>query len=148
MSSTSNQGAPSLQALGQQYQNMRKAPSHFGADGGQDFNPEVDAYDSPKHKIMQQLGDLLGDGTKSGADVLQTMGEADEITADLSQPFQSPSFMPGPVIPEGASGKEGAEEADTIYMLYYWRGRHDFLWFKLRQSDEKVVKHGWFKTNE
>jgi hypothetical protein len=131
-----------LADLAASFQTLRKLPSHFN---GGEYNELVDPSNSKKYQVMKQLGDILGRvGTKAN-DVLEHMGEPDEITADLNNPFQSPSLMPGPVIP---GAKEGAEQPGVTYMLYYWRGRHDFLWFKISQDEEKVLSHAWYNALE
>jgi hypothetical protein len=76
--------------------------------------------------------------------MMEAMGEPDEMTADLNQSFQSPGLMPGPVVPE----KPGGEQLNTVYALYYWRGRHDFLYFVLDQANEYVKEKGWYNAGE
>lgn len=143
--------AAEAEQLAEKWKQLRKQPSHFSSDqtgtsasAGTGFS-EADMYDSEKHKVMKQLGLYLGKEGTLVSKVYETMGEPDELTADLANPFQQPSFMPGPVVP----GEDKQEE--SMYACYYWRGRHDFLWFKLvpgNDGEEVVGSHGWYNNLE
>jgi hypothetical protein len=72
------------------------------------------------------------------------MGDQDEVTRDLNNEFQSPSFMPGPVIPEGTKVADDGKEYDNrVYLLYYLGTRDDFLWFRVDELNERVESSGW-----
>jgi hypothetical protein len=85
------------------------------------------------------------------------MGQPDELTA--MPPDQNEraadddamlgiTGMPGPVM----VGSEGLNDATTIappiYAIYYWRGKHDYLWFKLDSAGEEVLTSGWYHAFE
>lgn len=76
--------------------------------------------------------------------LVEAMGDPDEFTANIYNPYQTPSFMPGPVISE----KEGGEQLNTVYLIYKWRGRHDFLYFIMDQSNEVVKGYKWYAALE
>ena len=65
--------------------------------------------------------------------------------------FAGPSrvaFMPGPVIPAPTQvdqAKEEEKEAD-VCLVYYWRGRHDYVWFLV--GDGVVKRYEWFLAGE
>ena len=161
-------GSPSLATLAMQYASLRTQPSHFGsgeggegggdASGGGQWNDQVDPFQSPKHQVMDQLRLLLGQPGASIERVMENMGEPDEITSDLDNPFQSPSFMPGPVLGDTTttsttSTTTTGEQPSPLqpgesYLCYYWRGRHDFLWFRLAQGDAEVHSSGWHNALE
>lgn len=149
---TSVQSESSLADLQATYQTLRMEPSRFDvpeadgvpAVGDQPWNKDVDDFDGPKHQVMQSLADLVPVGS-TVEHVESVMGDADEMTSDLMNPFQSPGFMPGPMVPD----QPGGEAQNTVYMLYYWRGRHDFLWYQLDTKESaRVVKKDWFYTQE
>ena len=139
-----------LSTLAAEFKVLRELPSHYKEPS--QYTPESDDFNGSKHQVMQALQARLGSGT-SAQHVMETMGEPDEITRDINNPFQQPSFMPGPVVPEGMDGvttdqPEGREEEGKFYMCFYWRGRHDFLWFKVREADEVVETNGWYYALE
>jgi hypothetical protein len=90
-----------LSTLANQFHILQQAPSHYadeGSDRRQEWNDDVDAFESPMHRVMQELGERLGVPGTSAELVRETLGEANEYTSDLDQPFQTPPFMPGCVL--------------------------------------------------
>ncbi len=131
-----------LKALGQDFQALRTESSHYN-DG--EWNERVDPSSSEKALVMKELATRLGVPGTSVETVIDAMGDPDEYTRDVNNAFQSPSFMPGPLVPPMP---EGAEQAGYVYLCYYWRGRHDFLWFQMREDDETIQSHGWYYALE
>lgn len=134
--------ADQLQSLGKEYQQLSTETSHF-SDQGAEWNTRVDSPDSDKFKVMDRLAKQLGRQGTSFETILETMGEPNVTSANLESDFESPPFMPGPII-----GDQIVEEEGFVYAKYYWRGNHDYLWFKLRQSDGSVVTYGWYNAME
>jgi hypothetical protein len=121
--------AQDLTAKGLEFQNLRKLPRE---------DPAVQTFSGEKHKIMEELQSaLLG---KRVEEIITVMGRPDHIQSeDPSKGFinESPSFMPGPVIPG-----EGYARPQPIYLIYYWRGLHDYLFFHM--INEIAYTSDWY----
>ncbi|KAI8871843.1 hypothetical protein GQ42DRAFT_161727 [Ramicandelaber brevisporus] len=79
-------------------------------------------------------------------------------------------MMPGPVIPpppaQAQGGAGGQQEphgevsiglpaaqpptavAPPFDLMYYWRGRHDYMWFRIDPTTEKVIASDWYHAYE
>ncbi|KAI3649641.1 hypothetical protein MP228_005273 [Amoeboaphelidium protococcarum] len=144
----------SVEQLSSRYQQLKNITSHFDErphDNATTVNitdngADVDTFNGEKHQVMMALGDKLGQKGTKWEQLLDAMGEPDEITHDLDNPYQSAPFMPGPVIPEGSQPID--QQEGDVYLLYYWRGRHDFLWFQMSESSEIIQKSDWHYTQE
>ena len=150
------QPATDLVQLSAEYRRLSQIKSHWDqedeGEGGSSSTEQdardselVDNYDGPKHKVMKRMGELLGKrGTKFDT-LHKFMDEPNEITRSLDSAFQSPEFMPGPVVPAGTDSPHAGVE-DLVYLIYYWRGRHDFLWFSMDGNTETILDSGWYNA--
>ncbi|ORZ26716.1 hypothetical protein BCR41DRAFT_318784 [Lobosporangium transversale] len=130
-----------FQALGQSLQNLRNIKGHW--DGGES-NPAVDNFNGEKHQTLMKLGEYFGKPGTPAADILTTMGQPDEIRQSMDEAFHA-SLMPGPVV--GGTGGPTAS-ANVMYFIYKWRGNHDYLWFKVDATTEKVLESSWYHAYE
>jgi hypothetical protein len=117
-SASATSAAVSLEDLGAEFRRLRSVPGHFGGAPGQ-WNDAVDRWGGRKHVIMKRLQARLGVPATSRAKVIASMGEPDEVRP--------------------------SREASTM-LVYYWRGRHDFLYFVVR--DGQVVHCDWWMAGE
>ncbi|KAG0262383.1 hypothetical protein DFQ27_002365 [Actinomortierella ambigua] len=120
---------PEIQQAGQEYQKLRQIKGHF--DGGS-WDDDVDSPQGKKRQVMDTLGSYFGQNDTLINNVVQTMGEAD-VNCDSVGGFVTSDY-------EGCSvGGAGA------YLVYKWRGFHDYLWFKRSaETPSKVVESDWF----
>ncbi|KAJ3039808.1 hypothetical protein HDV00_011716 [Rhizophlyctis rosea] len=136
------------------YQSLRSVKGHF--DGGDEFNPDVDKFGGKKQLAMEKLGEYLGAPGTPATRVLQTMGKPDAVVPKTDASQEGPSAlqggsagvqgMPGPLIPGG-----GLAEGGNYFLVYYWRGKHDYLWFEVqtdKNGDETVKGYDWYKALE
>ncbi|KAJ3190853.1 hypothetical protein HDU67_006127 [Dinochytrium kinnereticum] len=126
-----------VSALGQEFQQLKAIKGHF--EGGE-FNKDVDGFNGSKHKTMEKLRETLGVAGTPAANVIAAMGKPDETS---SAEVGALDTMPGPFVdsePSGLSSEPG------LYLIYKWRGNHDYLRFLIR--DEKVVKADWYQALE
>lgn len=139
--------AMQTEQLGAEYQSLKHASSHF-TEGGQ-WNDLVDPSDSRKFQLMDELRVRVGKPGTKVDQLLNAMGDADQITRDLNNPFQAPSFMPGPVIPgDNSTTVLSTEQPDKMYFVYYWRGQHDYLWFQMDETTEEIADCQWHNDLE
>jgi hypothetical protein len=140
--------ALSTDHLSQEYLKLKQIPSSFDTpdtkdvqDSSSGWNADVDSYDGRKHTVMKELLCRLGVYGTNSAEVTAAMGAPNEvIKADSS----SVDLMPGPVVPS-STAEPGPED---ILLLYYWRGKHDYAWFKVDPLNEVVIAAGWFNALE
>ncbi|KAJ3187110.1 hypothetical protein HDU85_007148 [Gaertneriomyces sp. JEL0708] len=144
------------------YKSLRERKGHFS---GGDHDADVDGYGGKKHRVMEKLAEALGKADTPATKVLEAMGNPDMIIPKIGAsnvgPLQSAgpgaisdppidaSGMPGPIIGGGSPADVNASGAGQSYFLvYYWRGRHDYLWFAVDGASEKVEGYGWYAAGD
>lgn len=119
----------SLTGLAAEYRTLRLQSGHFS---GGEWNDAVDRFGGRKHVVMTRLGELLGDGKHTRAEVVTLMGAPDEV------------LKPGDMMyPHAYSGGDARVRE---LLVYQWRGGHDFLYFM--SDGERVLGHGWWAALE
>ncbi|KAG0234398.1 hypothetical protein B0O80DRAFT_485336 [Mortierella sp. GBAus27b] len=134
---------PEFATLGQSYQALRVQKGHWD---GEESNPPIDNFNGEKHQTMQKLGEYFGKPGTPAANILENMGQPDEVKQTMDEAFHA-SLMPGPVIGEGVATETKADQ-QAIYFVYKWRGNHDYLWFKIDPSKEEVIESAWYHAYE
>ena len=128
-----------IKQLGSEYQALKDVK---GAWQDSEFNAQVDSPTGRKYEVMKQLGTMLN-GT-SYQTVLETLGQPDEVEV---QNASSLPLMPGPWIPQ--SDYLPADEQGNLVLKYYWRFRHDYLYFVVDMTNEsQPAKSGWYHAGE
>ncbi|KAJ3148130.1 hypothetical protein HDU89_004977 [Geranomyces variabilis] len=153
--------ATELTALSTEWHALRSQKGHFS---GGDHSRDVDGHGGRKHVVMQTLADHFCPKDKShlhhAIEILDTMGPPDEIVPKIGAsnvgPLQAAGAgaivegMPGPVLGggDGVSDK-GVGSGKPYFICYYWRGRHDYLWFEVDETpDENIHGYGWYAAGE
>ena len=112
-----------VEDLGAELRRLRAIPGHFG---GGAWNDDVDGFQGRKHVVMEALERQLARATR--AHVVEVMGPPDAV-ARPGEPWW-----------------QGETQAATVRLVYYWRGRHDVLYFDMR--GDAVVGSGWWMAGE
>ncbi|KAI8921778.1 hypothetical protein BC831DRAFT_418250 [Entophlyctis helioformis] len=131
--------ASQIHALGAEFRSMRSHKGHW--DGGE-YSQDLDSYRGRKHQLMVALSRTLGQPGVPASDIIATLGEPDEIN-----PVEmSGLMMPGPADQQAQSYDARGHKAmhGAYNMVYYWRNRHDYVWFKIDSASETTIEHGWF----
>ncbi len=129
--------AATMEQLSMDFQQLRKIKGHF--DGGE-YNADVDGFQGKKHTLLLKLGEILGKpGTESSL-IVQYLGEPDDTEAE------GVVLMPGPYMVEKVDN--GSTQEPNIKMIYNWRGKHDYLYFKVNPVSQLVEKSGWYHAGE
>ncbi|KAI9346610.1 hypothetical protein BDR26DRAFT_855833 [Obelidium mucronatum] len=141
-----------IAALGIELQQLRQIKGHFsgGSDG---FIKDVDAFNGKKHQILDRLLTQLGVPGTLLSKISETMGIPDEVVPEGDASIVS--LMPGPILVGGGSATQShqavtcsnADSEVSVYAIYHWRGRHDYVWF-LIGTEGTVVKSGWYMAGE
>ncbi|KXS13240.1 hypothetical protein M427DRAFT_100719 [Gonapodya prolifera JEL478] len=144
--------AQELQALGQEYSSLRTVVGHWK---GGEFNTDVDAFKGKKHETMNKLHTMLGKPGTPASLVIQAMGKPDEVSPTLpgihaASGGAGAPLMPGPVVhgAEGPAPGAFASGGSTYFLVYEWRAKHDYLWFEVDSTTEKVIKSDWYMALE
>ncbi|KAF9974318.1 hypothetical protein BGZ73_002274 [Actinomortierella ambigua] len=114
--------SPEIRATGAEYQVLREVKGHWD---GADYNPDVDAYNGKKHQLMKTLGEYLGKFGTDHADITAVMGKPDETKNKLDHLKNRGRFL-----------------------IYKWRGNHDYLWFNIASPKGKVIESDWYHAYE
>ncbi|KAG0071829.1 hypothetical protein BGZ92_004179 [Podila epicladia] len=116
-----------VKVLGKTFQSLRAVKGHF--DGG-DFNEDVDTFNGKKHRTMQKLAKAFNRAGVLEKTIKKTMGRSDKIPVQVLMELQS------------------TQPEMTIniyrYMVFKWRGYHDYLWFRVDDRSGKAVKGDWY----
>ncbi|GAB5592334.1 hypothetical protein Unana1_07234 [Umbelopsis nana] len=136
-----------IKALSDQFQALRSVKGHY--QGG-DFNEQTDAPNGAKHHAMKVLGEQFGAPNTPATEVLAHLGKPDELTPtlpdELSSSQQHVATMPGPVVSAGGESADALQK--PYYLVYYWRSKHDYLWFKVDPVKETVINSDWYQALE
>ena len=127
-----------MENLGKRYLELKKIKGKYT---GAEYNEIVDSEQGEKYKIMNELLKELGKAGTSVEKICTLMGPPDTMASELPGDKYYPPIplMPGIVMPEGSNNKPNPE----VYIIYAWRGFHDYIWFKLNKDESEVVESGW-----
>ena len=149
-----------LTSLGLEWSSLRAKQGHWA---GGEYDPVLDGFTGRKFQVMKELGLLLSAANNSASPaqrVLQVLGKPDEISSDstdiqsqgLSDASEAGSVgvqgMPGPVLGQEGLGSGDSSLSKPYYLIYHWRGRHDYLWFKVQGPQEQITASGWYHAGE
>jgi hypothetical protein len=123
-----------LKRLAAEFRSLRAIPGQFG---GGEWNDAVDRWGGRKHTLMIDLGSRLGAGDFDKDQIVQLLGAPDRVARAGDDLYDLISSLPG---------RELSPAASTEYLVYYWRGAHDFLFFEYR--DSSVAGSDWWYAGE
>ena len=94
------------------------------------------------HNVLSALGVALGRPPQTKRRIVSCLGEPDAVKNDEQM---------GPYLDIyrrelRKTGRELAEKSGREYLIYQWRGGHDFLFFI--SEDGNIVDHGWWFAYE
>jgi len=106
-----------LEQMAAHFKKLRSVPGHF--DGGT-WNDDVDRWMGPKHRLMLELGARLGYGEFLKIDIIKLLNPPDHIARKGDRLYDQIFSLPG---------YDYRPPAASEFLIYFWRGRHDFLFF-------------------
>jgi hypothetical protein len=118
-----------------EFKKLRTIAGHFG---GGSWNDGVDKWMGRKHRLMLELESLIVAGSYTKSCVIQLLGPPDQEVSQGHRLY--------PAIISAHAENDTPMVATDKYIVYYWRGEHDFLFFACRQG--KVVHSGWWYAGE
>ena len=123
-----------IEDIAAEFRGLRTVQGHF--DGG-DWNDDVDKWMGRKHQLMIQLGARLGSGGYGRAKVVRLLGSPDRTARQGDDMFDLIDTLPE---------FEGPSTGPYEFLIYYWRGTHDFLY--LTSQGETILNSGWWYAGE
>jgi hypothetical protein len=131
---TSPSTSEAVEVIAEELRSLRAIKGHF--EGGV-WDDRVDQWGGRKQELMTQLGSRFGLGTNTNAQVVDLLGPPDQIVREGDRLFE---MVARQSIPERSAH-------DSLELLiYYWRGAHDFLYF--RSNGRNILGSGWWYAYE
>lgn len=106
------------------------------------FNPDLSRYNGQLHRVLLAIGTELGHPPFTKETIVKCLGEPDAIRR--GKPMRK--FLG---IYENRLKKAGRtleERSEREYLIYFWRGWHDFIFFI--SEGGLIVDHGWWFAYE
>ncbi|MDQ1351631.1 MAG: hypothetical protein QG657_1936 [Acidobacteriota bacterium] len=119
-----------LENLAADFRVLRKIKGHF--DGGK-WNDEVDLWMSRKHRLMLELGYRIPKGNYLKSDIIRLLDPPDQTAPKSDDLYRQITGLPG---------NDSPSFAPDEYLVYYWRGTHDFLYCACKGNT--IVHCGWW----
>jgi hypothetical protein len=124
----------SIEDIAAEFRNLRETKGHF--EGGT-WDDDVDKWMGRKHQVMIQLGSRLGAGEYSKTEVIQLLAPPDLIAREGDELFDLVNSL---------TDFEKPATGPYEFLIYYWRGTHDFLYFT--SQGETIINSGWWYAGE
>jgi hypothetical protein len=126
-------------ALISQYKELRER-RHPLPDGI--YDKDLRDHGGKLHRILSSLGTELGHPPSTKQLIVECVGEPDSIKNGR----QMARFLGIHERELKKPGRQMRPKQDREYLVYYWRGGHDFLFFI--NEGGLIVDHGWWFAYE
>ncbi|MBW2740320.1 MAG: hypothetical protein JRE64_16080 [Deltaproteobacteria bacterium] len=123
-----------VEEIADEFKKVRGIKGHF--DGGA-WNDETDKWMGRKHRLMIELGLRLAGGNYEKSDIIKLLDQPDRIVGKDDHLFEQIVNQKQCYLSTAASYE---------FLVYYWRGRHDFLFFTCQ--DGVIINSGWWYAGE
>ena len=126
-------------ALINQYKELRERRRHL-PEGV--YDKDLRDHGGKLQTVLQALGRELGHPPYTRKIVVGCLGEPDAIWKDA----QIAPYLGIYERERKKAGRKPRAKRDREYLVYHWRGGHDFLFFI--SEDGLIVDHGWWFAYE
>jgi len=123
-----------VEQIADEFKKTRAIKGHF--DGGA-WNDEADKWMGRKHRLMIELGLRLAGGRYEKSDIIRLLDPPDRIAGKGDYLFEQ-------IVSE--KQYDLSTPYSYEFLVYYWRGRHDFLFFTCQ--DGVITNSGWWYAGE
>jgi hypothetical protein len=103
---------------------------------------ELDDFGGKLHRTLSALGDELGHPPHTRKTVVEYLGEPDAVLGQRDMNKFLGVYYRG----SRESARKADERRNREYLIYFWRGWHDFLFFITEKG--AIVDHGWWFAYE
>jgi hypothetical protein len=126
-------------ALINQYKELRERRRRL-PDGP--YDKDLRDHGGKLHRVLQSLGAELGHPPYTRKIIVGCLGEPDAIRSDS----QMARYLGIYERERRKTGREPGVKRDREYLVYNWRGGHDFMFFINEHG--LIVDHGWWFAYE
>jgi hypothetical protein len=126
-------------ALINQYNELRERRRHL-PDGA--YDKDLRTHGGKLHRVLQSLGTELGHPPHTRKIIVGCLGAPDAIRNDI----QMARYLGIYERERRRTKREPRAKRDREYLIYEWRGGHDFMFFI--NEDGLIVDHGWWFAYE
>ncbi len=126
-------------ALASQYKELRHRRRQLPQGS---FDKDLHADGGKLSEVLSSLGVELGHPPHTKENIVGCLGEPDAIRSD----DRMRSFLEIYHRELRKAGRKVEERSDREYLIYFWRGWHDFLFFI--SEDGVIADHGWWFAYE
>jgi len=139
-----NEQNKEIVSLIRQYQVLRdrRRQLRAGGVGGGVFDADLDSDKGKLHEVLYKLGAELGQGHDTKEKIIKCLGEPDATKNEK----QMNGLLEIYKREKRIAGQKVKEYRNPEYLIYFWRGWHDFLFFI--SEDGLIVDHGWWFAYE
>jgi len=123
-----------IELMAAEFRDLRTRRGHFN---GGTWNAKVDKWMGRKHRLMLALGLRLASGQYQKSEIIQLLGFPDQIVREGDYLFDLITTLPN---------YDALTAVSYEFLVYYWRGRHDFLFFTCQ--DSMIIRSGWWYAGE
>ena len=106
------------------------------------FDNDLSGHGGKLHEVLSALGSELGHPPYTKEKIVACLGEPDAIRNGK----EMNRFLDIYHRELRKAGRKIEEKSDREYLIYFWRGWHDFLFFI--SEDGIIVDHGWWFAYE
>jgi hypothetical protein len=103
---------------------------------------ELDDFGGRLHRTLSDLGVELGHPPHTKRFVIECLGEPDAIFGHREMLNYLGVYYRG----RPKAERKAQEQRNRKYLIYWWRGWHDFLFFI--SEEDVIVDHGWWFAYE
>ena len=106
------------------------------------FDQDLQADGGRFHRVLYSLGMEMGRPPYTRRIVVRCLGEPDAVKNGQ----QMRPFLDIYQRELRKAGREASSKPNRVYLIYHWRGGHDFLFFISEAG--RIVDHGWWFAYE
>jgi hypothetical protein len=122
-----------------EYKTLRERRSHL-PEGV--YDKDLRNYGGKLHQVLASLGEELGHAPFTKQQIVECVGEPDAVKNSV----QMRPFLEIYHREMKKDGREIVENDSREYLIYHWRGGHDFMFFI--NENGMIVDHGWWFAYE
>ncbi len=128
-----------VSALASQYRELRERYRRLPQGT---FDQDLQSHGGEFHKVLYSLGERMGRPPYTRRIVVGCLGEPDAVRSGR----QMGQFLDIYHRELRKAGRKVREKPGRVYLIYHWRGGHDFLFFI--SEGGLIVDHGWWFAYE
>lgn len=106
------------------------------------FDKDLQGHGGKLHRVLSALGVELGHPPHTKKNVVNCLGKPDAVRNNA----RMRKFLEIYNRELRKTGRKTEDKSDREYLIYFWRGWHDFLFFISRRG--MIVDHGWWFAYE